>query len=352
MGTVFKRKNKWYVNYSFRGKRYKITAGKSKRKAEEVLRKIEANIINDRFDLPNRKKMTFNEIAEYWLENYSKVANAPSQYAKNKERIENHLKPFFGKTDISHITPRMIDEYKKDKHETLSAATINRTLAILRKMFNDAIRWGFIGHSPMRFIQQLHEQQNGFDYYTSEEVRMFLENCSRGFFPIACCAVYTGMRVGEIVALKWQDVDFERRVIRIEKSGRGTTKSRKIRYIPVNSRLLKVLAELRMKEESELVFPNGNEGMRSIDFRREMREAAEGVGLRRIRMHDLRHTFASNYVINGGNIVSLQKILGHSTINMTLRYTHLAPDFMTKDIERLDFESEPSQIRPSQEAVN
>jgi len=83
-----------------------------------------------------------------------------------------------------------------------------------------------------------------------------------------------------------------------------------------------------------------------------MKKTAENAGIRKVRMHDLRHTFASNYVIKGGNIVSLQKILGHSTINMTLRYAHLAPDFMTKDIERLDFESESSQIRPSQEVVN
>jgi site-specific recombinase XerD len=82
-----------------------------------------------------------------------------------------------------------------------------------------------------------------------------------------------------------------------------------------------------------------------------MRKAAERAGIRKIRMHDLRHTFASNFVIKGGNIVSLQKILGHSTIDMTLRYAHLAPDFMAKDIERLDFEIQRSRDGPRKEAI-
>jgi len=88
--------------------------------------------------------------------------------------------------------------------------------------------------------------------------------------------------------------------------------------------------------------------MRSIDFRAEMRQAAKRAGIRKLRMHDLRHTFASNYVAKGGNIIALQKILGHSTINMTLRYAHLAPDFVAREIDILDFE--PSPVRPREEA--
>jgi len=350
MGTVYKQNGKWYVQYSFRGERYKRAVGKTKTKAKEVLRKIETDLISDKFNLPVRNKMTFKKLADYWLENYSKINNAPSQCAKNRERIEKHLKPCFGDCEISQITPRMIDEYKQSKHGKLSSATINRTLAILRKMFNDAMRWDFMSQNPMTFIQQLRENEKGFDFYSTEETGMFLKNCSNDFYPIVCCAVYTGMRIGEIVALKWEDVDFEKRIIRVEKSGNGSTKSRKIRYIPINKRLLNVLKELRKTTRSDLVFPDERGEMRRIDFRGEMRRAAENAGIRKIRMHDLRHTFASNYVISGGNIVSLQKILGHSTINMTLRYAHLAPDFMANDIERLDFEL--SLDRPWQEAVN
>jgi len=83
-----------------------------------------------------------------------------------------------------------------------------------------------------------------------------------------------------------------------------------------------------------------------------MRKAAFLAELRPIRFHDLRHTFASNYVIKGGNIVSLQRILGHSTVDMTMRYAHLSPNFMAQEIEALDFEIETSPNRPQEKAVN
>jgi integrase len=351
MGTVFKQKNKWYINFTFKGKRYKRVVGRSKKKAMEVLKKIEGDIINEKFSIPVKPRMKFKELAEYWLENYSKVNNAPSQYVKNKERIGKHLIPFFGERKIGDITPRQIDEYKKSRYGLVKAATINRTLAILRKMFNDAIRWEFINDSPMRFIQKLHEPHQGFDYYNENEVRIFLQSCSEDFYPIACCAVYTGMRIGEIIALKWKDIDTEKRIIRIERSTGKTTKSRKVRYVPINSKLLKVLIECRKNGNGDLVFPNKQGGMRSRDLRRQMKKAARMAGLRTIRIHDLRHTFASNYIGKGGNIISLQKILGHSTINMTLRYSHLAPDFMTKDIELLNFDTDASPICPPKEAM-
>ncbi|MFB0562993.1 MAG: tyrosine-type recombinase/integrase [Candidatus Lokiarchaeia archaeon] len=351
MGTVFRKNGKWYINYIFRGERYRKMVGRSKRKALEALRKIEGDIISNRFNLPVKQKMNFRELAEYWLENYSKSNNAPSQYQKNRERINKHLVTFFGKRDINHLTPKLIDEYIKSRHGVIKPSTINRTLAILRKMFNDAMRWGFMVENPMRFIRKLQEPEGGFDYYKEDEVKLFLQNCSEDFYPIACCAVYTGMRIGEIIGLKWQDVDLERRLIRVGRSSGGNTKNRKVRYIPIHSRLLKVLHECRENRKNDLVFPDKGGKMRSRDFRVEMRKASRKAELRKIRVHDLRHTFASNYISKGGNILSLQKMLGHSSINMTLRYAHLAPDFMARDIELLNFDLEPSLIRPLEEVA-
>ena len=352
MATIFRHNGKWYVNFVIRGERHKRMVGRSKREAMEALRKFEADIFHDRFDIPVKRKMTFGQLARYWLENYSKVSNAPSQYRKNGERLAKHLIPYFGDREASYITPRMVDEYKKSREPLIQPATINRTLAILRKMFNDAVRWGFLSASPMKQVQQLREPQKGFDYYSEDEVALFLGNCPPDFLPIASTAVYTGMRVGEIVGLRRIDVDLERRMIRVERSGSGTTKSKRLRYVPINSRLLPILRECLKCGDSEHVFPDEKGRMRTIDFRSEMRKAAESAGLRKIRFHDLRHTFASNFVAKGGNIISLQRILGHSTISMTLRYAHLAPDFMAHEIELLNYDSASSLNRPWPEAVN
>jgi integrase len=352
MGTIFRKRGKWYANYVNRGERHRIAIGTSKRKAMEVLRKIEGDIVNETFNLPVNQKMSFRELADYWLENHSKVNNVPYQYKKNMERIDVHLVPFFGNRDIRNVTPRMIDEYKQSRLDVIKPATINRTLAILRKMFNDAVRWGFLASSPMKTIRQLHEAEKGFNYYDEDEVRSFLPNCSDDFYQIACCAVYTGMRKGEMLALEWGDVDLERKLIRVERSGQGSTKSKKVRYVPINSGLLKVLRNLKSRKEGKLVFPDEKGKMRSTNFRWEMRKAAYVAGLKTIRFHDLRHTFASNYVIKGGNIVSLKRILGHSTVNMTMRYAHLSPNFMAQEIEALDFENETSPDRPREKVVS
>lgn len=352
MGTVSERNGNWYIDFRYKGKRIRRKVGPSKRKAQEALRKAMADAINDKFNLAEARRMTFSELAEYWLENYSRIENAPSQYGKNRERLGNHLLPFFGDCEITNITPRMIDEYKNSKFGSLKRSTINRTLAILRKMFNDAIRWGFIHTSPMRKVKQLREDEQGFDYYSEDEMRSFLENCPPSFKSNAELACYTGMRYGEIIALRKKNVDLKRGIICVERSANGSTKSRKVRYIPINSKLMKVLEEQMKKTDSELVFPDENGQMRSTDFRTEMKNAAKKAGLRKIRFHDLRHTFASNFVIKGGNLLSLQKILGHSTISMTLRYAHLAPDFMASEIEVLDFESRRSPDGPREEAYS
>src|SRR4030042_6829933 len=89
--------------------------GRCKRKALEALKKIEADIVNEKFDIQPRQKMSFRQLATFWLDHHSKLNNAQSQYEKNVERINNHLMPFFGDTEISHITPRMLDEYKKSR---------------------------------------------------------------------------------------------------------------------------------------------------------------------------------------------------------------------------------------------
>ena len=333
MGSVFKHKQKWYISYYFEGRRYRRAIGSNKKKAEEALKKIEGDIVSRRFGLPQEvKKISFEDLAEYWLEQYSKVNNSPSQYQKNRERLEKHLIPYFQDTAVCRINAKMIEEYIASKVEKIKPATINRTLSILSKMFNDAIRWGYLKENPMKQISKLREEQEAFNYLPQDEARKLLENCSEDFYPICCCALYTGMRVSEILGLKWKNVDLKERIITVEKS-----KGKRIRYIPIHQHLLEVLKKMKKNSSSELVFPNREGKIRKRDLRSVLNNALKTAGLRRIRFHDLRHTFASNFVMQGGSILSLQKILGHQDLKMTLRYAHLAPSFLQKEIEILDF---------------
>ncbi len=170
-----------------------------------------------------------------------------------------------------------------------------------------------------------------------DEVACLLNSCSQNFKPIAMFACYTGARAGEIVGLKWKNVNLEKRLIRIEKSETGLTKSRKHRYIPVNKNLLSVLHKEYEDRNSEFVFPNRYGDMRKADIRSGLHNALQRAGLRKIRFHDLRHTFSANFVMSGGRILALNKYLGHSTLEMTMRYPHLSPDFIEEKIDKLKY---------------
>lgn len=347
MVRLYKRENIWYIDFFIGRKRYqKSTGTRYKSVAKDIAKSIERDIANQRFNIDNFddtcKVISFNEIAEEWLETHSKIYNSKNQYYNNILRINRHLKPFFkdrGIVNIKNINPKLINDYiAEKKNEGYKNSTINRTLETLRKILNDCITWGYLKQNPFDRISKLKETEQSCNYLNKDEVKIFLENCSKVFYPVACCAVYTGMRVGEIISLKKGKVNLEKLVIEVDKSLEGPTKSRKVRYIPIHTELAEVLKKTIDKNKGEYVFPKNKRGeKRGRDFRTAMKNTLERAGLKKIRFHDLRHTFASNFIMSGGNILSLNKILGHSDLKMTMRYAHLAPDYLEGEIERLKY---------------
>ncbi len=193
----------------------------------------------------------------------------------------------------------------------------------------------------------LSKAEQKFEYYEAREVPVFLENCRKKFYPVSCFAVYTGMRLKEIAGLTWRNVLYDSKQIIVEKSGSGPTKSRKVRSIPLNRNLEDILHDHNptITEEcnkSEFVFPDEYGNMRArkrgrISFKSPLETALKKSGLPRIKFHDIKHTFASNFVMKGGSVLSLKEILGHSDISTTMMYAHLAPSYLEEKINRLDF---------------
>ena len=249
--------------------------------------------------------------------------------------------PFFSERYMDTISSLLIDEFISAKKKEMSEATVNRCLALLSKMFNDAVRWQYLKESPMKRVSKLDEPEQGFSYLTKAEVEKLIEGATAYSKPILMTAVYTGMRKSELLALKWNHVDLEQGIISVEETVQGTTKSKKVRYVPIHPVLLLELKRIKARSKSEQVFP-GPKGEMQKDFRKALELALKRSGLKKIRVHDLRHTFAANFMMAGGNILTLQKLLGHSTINMTLRYAHLAPEFMHQEMNRMNFSKQES----------
>jgi len=363
-GRLFKRGKTWHIDYYINGKRYKESTDETvKWKAEEYLNNKKQELTNS----PTEEKIiydcTFEEAASEWLSNYSKVYHSQSHYEGNINRLNAHILPYFGNKNLSNIIHKDILRFlsvmkskevmvrKKSKRtnqyikvstgKPLSAKQINLTLDTLRLILAYAESNNYIESNPADGIKKLKGQKPAFRYLNEDQTRELLENCNSDFYPICSTAVYTGMRLYEIIGLKWQNVLYDSRRIVVESSGTGPTKSRKVRYIPLNKNLEEILSQLDSRK-SEYVFPDEEGNMRGsnrkrVDFRHSLESALKKAELPRIKFHDLRHTFASNFVMKGGSLLSLKEILGHSDINTTMMYAHLAPSYLEEEINRLDF---------------
>ncbi len=294
------------------------------------------------------KPETFEELALYWLSCHAKARKATSSISRDVGILKKYLLPAFGNCEVNSIDPAKFDFWLASlrRSGSLSPKSCNDVLGLMRKICNDAVFWGFIKVNPTLKIRKFDIPEQDFDFWSHEEVEKFL-----GYWrkkeprPVTLwgilIALHTGLRRGEIIGLKWGAVDFEKRMISIKRSycriGRETreqTKSKRIRRIPMSLSLAAELRTLRLANpEAEYVTPRCYPDTYLKQFRRLAKEA----GVRSIRFHDLRHTFASHFLMKGGNIYDLQKILGHSTIHMTERYAHLVPDYLKDKTEILGY---------------
>jgi integrase len=251
------------------------------------------------------------------------------------DRHRDRLKPAFGAaTPLSAITASKISEYKVVRLKAtiqrdgeacpIAPATLNREPAALRCLLRMACNeWEIIPKVP--HIRLEREAQGRLRYLTEEEQVRLLAACeksrNRDLLGVVTVALDTGMRRGEILGLTWDRVDLSRGVLRLE-----ITKSGRRREVPMRQQVYDVLAarpELRVGR----VWPDRQ-------IRKAFETAVAAAQLDDFRFHDLRHTFASNFVMRGGSLQSLKEILGHSSMAMTLRYAHLAPEHVRGEMER------------------
>jgi len=271
------------------------------------------------------------------------VYNKPSTQASHRMVIREHLFPFFRHTPLREIEREDILRFiAQQRKKTLSAKTINNQLTTLRKMLNCAVDWGYLARSPMQGVKQLKEERTGFDFYTEEETQRFLDICQETepfWYPFFLCATTTGMRLGELRALRWKDFHFDSNVILVQRSvwrhHEGTTKSGKERQIPLHPTLRETLATRRGRPKDFVFRTRQGKPLTRNSMRKPFRRIQQGAGLQQIRFHDLRHSFASQLVMKGVPIRVVQELLGHSTIQMTEIYSHLAPNVNQDAIEKL-----------------
>ncbi len=324
--AIFKKNDNWYIDYYVNGRRKREKVGPNRRQAELVFQKRQVQIAEDKFfDIKRAKKVLFDDFAKMYLEVYSK----PNKRSWTRDRTcIDHLKEFFGGKYLHEMLPLDIEEYKKSRIGKVSPRTVNIELSCLRAMFNKAISWSKAVQNPVKHVKMLSEKNRRLRYLQEDEMERLIANCPDYLRPIVMMALNTGMRKGEILNLKWEDVEMGTRIIYVV-----NTKTDEKREIPVNTILHAMLIDLRTKNDT-YVFPN-DAGEPYVDIRKGFRTAIEKSGIENFRFHDLRHTFASQLVMKGVDLRTVQELLGHKSIEMTIRYAHLSPNHKQAAVETL-----------------
>jgi excisionase family DNA binding protein len=354
IGSIYLRKTKkgkdrWCIDFKdSEGKRKRevIKDAQGRGEALLALQAKVAQIFNGKFN-PKRKSepLKFNVLADIYLEDYAKVKKR--SWRTDKAYIEKSMKPAFKDKLITEITPLDIEKFiKRRLDEKVSKTTVNRGLQILKRMFNLAIDWGYIFENPSRKVKLFSEKDNLKERILShEEEARLLETSPEHLRPIIIVALNSGMRRGEILGLRWTHLDFEKRTLKVERS-----KSGRPRFIDMNHTLFELLRELRMKNPgSDYIFSNPQTGKPFVEIGKAFRTACRRSGVKGMRFHDLRHTFASRLIEAGTDIITVRDLLGHSSVKLTERYTHSKNELKRRAVESLENGKNLAQIWHTEE---
>lgn len=333
---------RWQVYGRRRGKKVYVATCVSKKEAEAKERDFQVTqdkIASGELPADVDPKRTIRVAGEAWLKDLEKRGSRSAEV--NRDLLEHQVYPWLGDRPVADIRKKEINDWRDACVQKYAASTVNTAIGCLSGAFSAWIERDWCRANPCHGVKRLEVKERAYNWIrTVPEIECLLRACFDEMRDMVAVAIGTGMRIDEILHLQWVDVDFDRRMITVQRGRKGTPK-RGMRHVPILDSVLPVLkARALQRGGSRLVFPSPRGGVRT--------KAPIGVALKSalkraeldtaIRFHDLRHTFASHWVMNGGDIFRLSKVLGHSSVVITQRtYAHLAPEVWSQDYARVTF---------------
>ena len=310
--------------------------------AREMLEELTEDLLCDK-----PSAVSFSELADSYMTLWCEINNRPSTVNRNKSVLKIHLMPFFGGVkDISTITGLDIERLKaKNLKAGLSPKTVNMNLGVLRKMMNCALEWGMVDKIPK--IKDLRVAPQQYEFLDFEEAERLVDAAWGQWKVMVIMALHTGMRRGELRALRWTDLDLPGQKIFVRRAAWhdhiDAPKNNRTREIPMTDTLCSALKSHR--HLMELVFPDENgELIHTVAMTKAIKRIAQKAGLARLggSWHCLRHTFASHLAMRGAPLRTIQELGGWADLSMVLRYSHLTPDHRRDIIGLLDSKNRDS----------
>jgi integrase len=335
MRGLYKRGRIWWVCYKSIDERVvRVSTEKAdhdeavdfllKRKAE-----VKAGIEPEHKNITN---YIFNElVAEYikWAER--------QKCFKSKIYLINQLAEAYGSLPLRRFNSMLLEQYQTERlNKGNKPATANRLIATISHMFTKAVEWDMVEEEILkriRKVKMLPENNKRLRYLSKDECQTLIKTCQGNTKAIVITALNTGMRKGEILSLRWDNLDLKHGFILLNQD---QTKNSERREIPINDTLRGVLQGITRRLDIPYVFYDSIIGKPFQDVKRSFNTALRKAGIKDFHFHDLRHTFASHLVMAGIDLVTVKELLGHKTLTMTLRYAHLAPSHKVKAVDVLD----------------
>lgn len=275
-----------------------------------------------------RDEPTFSEFAEKFY-----IPHAQSHkitWQEDVYKIRGHINRAMGHLRLSSITTRDLTAFQSKLKDLNSATSANAHLRLIQRMLNLAIKWGFLDKNPAAGLEKFKEPPHRERYLTKDELPRFLKALEEHSDQLSMAAIklllYTGCRKGEILTLQWHQVRLDEGRLFLPKTKNGHSRS-----ILLNEKAIEVLVSLGEEGEHDpqgYLFPSRGGTVKGHlhDLRKPLQKVCEAAGIDGLRVHDLRHSFATLAVMSGASLYDIQKLLGHSDISMTQRYAHMVDD--------------------------
>ncbi len=328
----------YFIDYYRDGKRVREAAGPNKKEAQELLGKRLNEIRQEKlFGIKTREELLFEDFADLY-QNWASHRRS-STFGYNLGMFKKHfagkLLHEIGEKDIDDLIMVRRDTPTRRGNKKRSGDAVNREMNDLSPIFTLAVRRGLIDKNPCTRHRRLPESKGRLRFLAPEEAAALLDvarrSHSKDMHLIILLALETGMRRGEIFNLQWGDIDHGRGQIWVRESKNGDA-----RHIPMRPRVQEALQRRPRKIDSNYLFPGRKEITRaSTGMRDTFMDFLQRAGIKDFHFHDLRHTFASHLVMNGVDLFTVAKLLGHRGTKMTMRYSHLSPGYLQEAVRQL-----------------